>query len=55
LLRAIEDAFPGVPRFELFTGRHSDANLRLYRRHGYADLPRRPTDHPDLTYLEKVV
>jgi ribosomal protein S18 acetylase RimI-like enzyme len=55
LLRAIEERFPGVPRFELFTGGRSEPNLRLYRRFGYADLPRRPTDHPDLLYLVKQV
>jgi ribosomal protein S18 acetylase RimI-like enzyme len=55
LLRAIEERFPAVPRFELFTGGRSEANLRLYRRVGYVDLPRRPGDHPDLIYLEKRV
>ena len=55
LLRAIEERFPGVPRFELFTGGRSEPNLRLYRRFGYADLPRRPADHPDLLYLVKRV
>ena len=54
LLRAIEDRFPAVPRFELFTGARSEANLRLYRRLGYVDLEPRPGDHPDLSYLAKV-
>lgn len=55
LLGAIEERFAGVRRFELFTGGHSEPNLRLYRRHGYVDLPRRPGDHPELLYLAKQV
>jgi GNAT superfamily N-acetyltransferase len=52
LLRAVEQRAPAtVRRFELFTGRHSEANLRLYRRLGYVDLPH--SDHPMLVYLEK--
>jgi ribosomal protein S18 acetylase RimI-like enzyme len=51
LLRAVEERLPGVRRFELFTGRHSEANLRLYRRLGYVDLPDR--GHPVLVFLEK--
>jgi ribosomal protein S18 acetylase RimI-like enzyme len=35
LLAAIEQRFPGVEIFELFTGNHSVENLRLYDRHGY--------------------
>ncbi len=54
LLRAVEQRAPAtVRRFELFTGRDSAANLRLYRRLGYVDLPH--TGHPLLTYLEKRV
>jgi ribosomal protein S18 acetylase RimI-like enzyme len=52
LVRAIEERFPGVRRFELFTGNRSEANLRLYRRLGYREIAR---EHPVLTYLEKVV
>jgi GNAT superfamily N-acetyltransferase len=55
LLRAIEERFAGVRWFELFTGGRSEPNLRLYRRVGYVDLPRRPGDHPDLLYLAKRV
>jgi GNAT superfamily N-acetyltransferase len=36
LLRAIEDMFPQVAAFELFTGSHSEGNIRLYVRCGYA-------------------
>jgi len=36
LLRAIEDLFPQVRAFELFTGGRSEGNIRLYTRFGYA-------------------
>ena len=39
LLRAAE-AGTLLPRAALFTGARSEANLRLYRRHGYADSHR---------------
>jgi len=55
LLRAIEERFPGVPRFELFTGGRSADNIRLYQRHGYVERDRRLGDHPELIYLEKRV
>ncbi len=35
LLRAIEDAHPGVARFELTTNMTMVANVRFYLRHGY--------------------
>lgn len=35
LLREIEKYFPGIKRFELFTGDRSMGNLRLYEKHGY--------------------
>lgn len=35
LLQAIEAEFPEVSKFELFTGSKSEANIRLYQRHGY--------------------
>jgi len=35
LLAAIEQRFPGIEAFELFTGNRSVENLRLYDRHGY--------------------
>jgi ribosomal protein S18 acetylase RimI-like enzyme len=53
LVRAIEQRFPGVARFELFTGNKSEANLRLYRRLGYREEPDHPDGHPLLTYLVK--
>lgn len=36
LLQSIEAAFPLAEVFELFTGSLSEANIRFYRRHGYA-------------------
>lgn len=53
LLTEAEERFVGtVFRFELFTGPKSDANLRLYRKLGYIDVPPPPgADH--LVYLEK--
>ena len=35
LLKNIEGCFPHVARYELFTGSKSEANIRLYQRHGY--------------------
>lgn len=35
LLKSIEAEFPEVSRYELFTGSRSEANIRLYQRHGY--------------------
>lgn len=35
LMSEIEARFPAVPRFELFTGNLSAANIRLYERLGY--------------------
>ena len=54
LMDAIEAAFPTAHRFELFTGTHSNANLRLYNRLGYRPF-RRETLSPrvQLVYLEK--
>ena len=36
LMRQIEAHFPDAARFQLFTGAESEANIRLYRRLGYA-------------------
>jgi len=45
LLDAVEDRLPaGVREVRLFTGERSEANLRLYRRHGYTETHR--TDTP---------
>lgn len=53
LVRAIEDRFTGVRRYELFTGRRSAANIRLYQRLGYREIADRV--HPVLIFLERVV
>ncbi|MBI5817529.1 MAG: GNAT family N-acetyltransferase [Verrucomicrobia bacterium] len=54
LLQAIEASCAGVARFELFTGSKSEANIRLYQRHGYT-ITRTQTISPTvtLTFLEK--
>lgn len=36
LLRHIEESFPEVARFELFTSTENIEAIRLYQRHGYA-------------------
>ncbi|MEZ5209880.1 GNAT family N-acetyltransferase [Gordonia sp. PP30] len=54
LLAAVDDVLPpGVERVELFTGEHSLANLRLYRRMGYADVRRVNTGAYDLVFLAR--
>lgn len=53
LLAAAEAAAPAV-RAALFTGHRSEANLRLYRRSGYAEVRREPVhDGLVLVHLEK--
>lgn len=55
LMRAVEAEFPGVTRFELFTGSRSEANIRLYERLGYQRC-REQVLSPAVTlvYLEKL-
>ena len=56
LLELAEAALPpGVSRVQLFTGEHSVANLRLYRRAGYVETHRTPLARYDLVYLVKDV
>jgi ribosomal protein S18 acetylase RimI-like enzyme len=56
LLRAMEARFPQARLFELFTGRRSDANIRLYRRCGYAVTgTRHLSDRVTLVDLRKQV
>jgi ribosomal protein S18 acetylase RimI-like enzyme len=56
LMRAIEQAFAGVGRFELFTGERSEGNLRLYRGLGYVEFKReRLSDSVSLVFMEKRV
>jgi len=54
LLRDVEARFHDAARFELFTGSRSEANIRLYQRHGYR-VSRTQSLSPTLsiTYLEK--
>jgi predicted N-acetyltransferase YhbS len=53
LMRALEDAYPGARRFELFTGADATAPLALYESLGYRPFETSAkTDFP-LVYLEK--
>jgi ribosomal protein S18 acetylase RimI-like enzyme len=54
LLRSIETRFVGVARFELFTGSRSEANIRLYQRHGYTITRTQSLSEAiAITFLEK--
>jgi len=54
LLEAVEAACPGASKFELFTGSKSEANIRLYQRHGYTVTRTEPLSPTlSLTFLEK--
>ena len=54
LLATIEARFLDIEAFALFTGDQSIENLRLYDRHGYVEMRRRPVSPADaLVYLEK--
>jgi len=54
LLEAVEAACPGVAKFELFTGSKSEANIRLYQRHGYIATRTEPLSLTlSLIFLEK--
>lgn len=54
LLKQIEACFPSVLCFQLFTGSLSEANIRLYQRHGYKIVRTQPlTATVSLIYLEK--
>ena len=54
LIMALEDSFPDVCRFEIFTSDVSLANIRLYERLGYREYARKkaPTI-ATLVYMEK--
>ena len=56
VLGAVEARLPGYVReCRLFTGERSEANLRLYRRHGYRETHR--TDTPagySLVHMSKL-
>jgi ribosomal protein S18 acetylase RimI-like enzyme len=54
LLRNVEARFGDVARFELFTGSRSEANIRLYQRHGYMITRTQPLSQTiSITFLEK--
>jgi ribosomal protein S18 acetylase RimI-like enzyme len=54
LLKSIESRFPAASKFELFTGSKSQANIRLYERHGYKVIRNEEiTSAISLTFLEK--
>jgi ribosomal protein S18 acetylase RimI-like enzyme len=54
LIVAIEQRFPDIEAFELFTGDRSVENLRLYDRHGYVETRRRAVSPAvSLVYLRK--
>ncbi len=54
LLQSIEDRFKGISKFELFTGSRSEANIRLYQRHGYRIVRTQPLSQTvSITFLEK--
>lgn len=54
LLLAAEDLLPSQVRaIRLFTGEHSDGNLRLYRRHGYRQTHAVPAGGYQVIHLAK--
>ena len=55
LMTRIEQHFPTVRRFELFTGHASERNLHLYGKLGYRGFDRRPvTDEVVMVLMEKL-
>jgi len=54
LVQALEDLFPAVARFELYTGARSAANIRLYERLGYRLFRTQVySDSVTLAFMEK--
>jgi anthranilate synthase/aminodeoxychorismate synthase-like glutamine amidotransferase len=53
LMHALESAFAGAQRFEIFTGDRSDPALHLYRKLGYEEFKRKKMDTHELVFLEK--
>ena len=54
LLRNIETKFNRVAKFELFTGPKSEANIRLYQRHGYTITRTQPLSQTvSIVFMEK--
>jgi len=55
LIKAIEQHFLGMLRFEIFTGIRSERNIYLYQKMGYRIFEtRRLTELVELHFLEKV-
>jgi N-acetylglutamate synthase-like GNAT family acetyltransferase len=54
LMKAIENEFPQVERFELFTGFRSEKNLYLYKKLGYSEFKREAIrENVTLVFMEK--
>jgi anthranilate synthase/aminodeoxychorismate synthase-like glutamine amidotransferase len=53
LMHAIESAFDGARRFEIFTGDRSEPALRLYEKLGYKEFKRKELTTYALVYLER--
>ncbi|WP_103063325.1 GNAT family N-acetyltransferase [Actinomyces qiguomingii] len=53
LLRHAEAVFPDAREIRLFTGEHSAANIRLYRRLGYCETGRTPAGAYQLRHFVK--
>lgn len=54
LLRQIEASFSDLSKYEIFTGSKSEANIRLYQRHGYAITRTQVLSSTmSITFLEK--
>jgi GNAT superfamily N-acetyltransferase len=54
LLKKIEACFTGLSKYELFTGSKSEANIRLYERHGYVSTRTQALSPTvSITFLEK--
>ena len=52
LLLKIENYFPDINHFELFTGTESEENIRLYKKNGYIENKSKIlNDHISLIFL----
>lgn len=55
LLKKAEGQFPGIDRYELFTGQKSERNLYFYDKHGYtAFKEKKISEKLTLIFLEKL-
>jgi hypothetical protein len=54
-VKGIEDSFPTANRFELFTGKKSTDNIRLYKKLGYREyLQENLSEKVQILFMEKV-